>query len=191
MHYNQITERISRTPTSDMFNKAKSEGFDTSKLWFHGTRKRFEGFQLPKRNGVDELGPGIYVTSEKWIANTWARKGGFILICVIKKGPLFDLEKVRDDVKPETLKLLADGYIKYQTEHYPHPTTITYDDFINYGWKNTRNRASIVNLCLSNIGYVGGFRHDSQITGQAVIFKPEDVMIIARNGGKDYMYSND
>lgn len=186
-----IAEKILRKPTQDALAEAEAEGFDGSKLWYHGTRRRFNAFELNKRNGggFDELGQGIYLTAKKWLANTWAKDGGHLLTCVIRKGPLFDLEKIRhpDDA---TLELLSKGYIHYQETRWPHPTDksykVTYENFLD-AWKSSRYRDSFANLCLSAAGYVGGYRVNSQIEGQVVVFKSEDVRIIARNGGKNYI----
>ena len=173
-----LTEaRYPRVPSSDALSKAEQSGFDVAKLWYHGTRKRFDGFRLPKEEGIDELGPGVYVTSEQWLANTWARKGGFVLTCVVRHGKLFDLEQLR---RPETMAILASGYHQYQVERWHDDSAYDFSDV----WKSSRYQSSLANLCLSTAGYVGGYKRDSQIAGQIVVFKPEDVLIVARMGGQ-------
>lgn len=64
-----VTEaRLPRKPSEAVLTQAETAGFDISKLWFHGTRKRFDGFRLPKERGIEELGSGVYLTSIKWLA---------------------------------------------------------------------------------------------------------------------------
>jgi hypothetical protein len=185
MQYTEIIEaRYPRAPSSDALSKAEQAGFDGSKLWYHGTRKRFDGFRLPKEPGIDELGPGVYVTSKQWLANTWARKGGFVLTCVVRHGKLFDLEQLK---RPETMAILASGYHQYQVDRWGDDSDHEQD--FQYVWKNNRYQGSLANLCLSAAGYVGGYKHDSQIAGQIVVFKPDDVLIVARMGGQEYMTS--
>jgi hypothetical protein len=192
MNYDQIVEgKFPRTPSADMLAKAEQAGFDVSKLWYHGTRRRFDDFKLPVTNTprIEELGPGVYVTAKKWLANTWARERGFVLTCVVRKGPLFNLATTKNPA-PETFNILLGGYAKYQNEHWPHPDgkrmEITLDDFM-YDWKISRDHKRLVNLSLAGAGYIGGYDRDSQIEAQIVVFEPEDVMIMARFGGESHM----
>jgi hypothetical protein len=193
MRYSELIEaRFPRVPSTETLAGATQAGFDT-KLWYHGTRRRFDGFQLPTKPGHDELGPGVYVTSRKWLANTWARERGFVLTCVIRAGPLFNLAYLN---RPETKKILAAGYHAFQKERWGEARLVQDaqahgDDLFEYVWKTTRDQVRLANLCLSAAGYVGGYKHDSQIEGQVVVFKPEDVMIVARSGGQSYMSSFD
>jgi hypothetical protein len=177
-----------RTPTADVLANAEQLGFDVSKLWYHGTRRRFDGFRLPKERGIDELGPGVYLTSKRWLANTWARKGGYVLTCVIRQGPLFDLAQLD---RPDTMAVLAAGFRKAQEDRWGKAAE---DDRDTYGddgfadaWKYSRCPHALANTCLSAAGYVGGYKHASQIEGQVVVFRPEDVLIVARAGGRAYI----
>jgi hypothetical protein len=191
MHAIELSElRYPRTATKELLSKAMGAGFDGSKIWFHGTRRRFDGFKLPRQRGIDELGPGVYLTSEKWLANTWARKGGFIVICVIRNGPLFDLADINS---PKTMAVLKQGYRQHNDNQWSPPgSQVTdYDEVFDYMWRDNRYRAQLINSCLSGAGYVGGFKHNSQIAGQVVIFNPDDVTIIARQGGQAWMTTND
>jgi len=63
------------------------------------------------------------------------------------------------------------------------------DDTFSYVWQHGQNRSALINQCLAGAGYVGGYKQDSQIAGQIVVFKPEDVKIVARKGGQSYMTS--
>jgi hypothetical protein len=190
MRFDQILEaKFPRKPSAEILTQAEQSGFDSSKLWFHGTRRRFDGFQLPKERGIDELGPGVYLTSIKWLANTWARERGFIVICVVRHGPIFDLATDLDN--RQTQAILLKGYIQFQNDRWGEssfdPKTIA-STFV-HAWQGSRDQQRLANLCLSGAGYIGGFKHDSQIEGQIVVFKPDDVMIVAREGGQRYMSS--
>jgi hypothetical protein len=190
MFFHEIIEaRYPRQATADALTKAEELNFDVSKLWYHGTRRRFDGFRLPKETGIDELGPGVYLTSKQWLANTWARKGGFILICVIRNGPLFDLAQEKN---PETMTILKQGYrqaaiTQWGTQFAMKPEDI--DDTFEYAWRDSRDRRRLLNNCLSGAGYIGAY--ESQIQGQVVVFKPDDVMIVARRGGEEHMRTFD
>ena len=177
--------RYPKSPSNEALMNAEQSGLDTTNLWYHGTLRRFDGFRLPKTEGIDELGPGVYVTKKKWLANTWAREKGFILTCVVKKGPLFDFEKIND---PQTFKILKDGYNKFQKERWGSKPSD--DDFFKHVWDESLNQSRMANFCLSSAGYIGGFKHNSQIEGQIVVFKPEDAMIVAREKGQSYMSSS-
>lgn len=175
-----------RKPPVEVLARAKQDGFDVAKLWFHGTRRRFDGFQLPKERGIDELGPGVYLTSVKWLANTWARERGFIVICVVRDGPLFDLETIKS---PANIAMMRQVYIRLSLESWfgdkPKDVERRCGEYFDENFK--RNSYATGNRCLSAAGYVGGFKRASQISGQIVVFKPEDVLIVAREGGKAYM----
>ena len=171
--------------------KAAQANFDIATLWYHGTRRRFDGFRLPKEQGIDELGPGVYLTGKQWLANTWARKGGFIVICVIRQGPTFDLADLQ---QPETQAILKHGYRQAANARWGKTFAMPdaeLDDTFAYQWRDGRNRPGLINQCLAGAGYVGAYKQDSQIQGQIVVFKPEDVMIVARRGGENYMTSFD
>jgi hypothetical protein len=182
----ELLERFARTASEKVLASAAQGGFDTSKLWFHGTRKRFNGFRLGAR-GIDELGPGVYLTDQKWLANTWAREGGLIAICVVRRGPLFDLESVG---RPEVIEMMRAAYIRKSIEEWvgkiPDDAAEysgTYFDELLVG----RDPKRVINRCLHLMGYIGAFKHHSQIEGQIVVFQPSDVMIVARQPGARYM----
>src|ERR1700748_598432 len=69
---------------------AESQGFDTSKIWFHGSRRAFKTFGDPSAKGVNEWGVGICLTDRWNYANSWARQGGYVYECYIRRGEIFD-----------------------------------------------------------------------------------------------------
>lgn len=160
---------------------AAAEGFDTSKVWFHGTGRRFNAFRDSREDGIDELGPGIYVTGHRYVANTWARKGGFILSCLIRKGPLFDMDKI--DTR-EAKDLFVQGYKAKMIEKWGDDGTNDYGELFDYAMQGTRNRYRLINYCMSGTEYVGGFKRHSQIPDQLVVYRIADVRIIAREKGE-------
>ncbi len=50
--------------------RAKEMGFDTSKVWYHGTNTEFEGFQ----EGKGIFGKGVYLTTDPEAASSYAHK---------------------------------------------------------------------------------------------------------------------
>lgn len=182
-----LFERFARTASAKVLASAAQGGFDTTKLWFHGTRKRFNDFRLSRERGIDELGPGVYLTDQKWLANTWAREGGLIAICVVRRGPLFDLEQVG---RPEVVEKMREAYVHHSLDEWFGDKP---DDAADYSAKHFdellagRDPKRVVNLCLRLMGYIGAFKHQSQIEGQIVVFQPSDVMIIARQPGARHM----
>lgn len=67
MRYFELSEdtkpRITKTLSPSMTEIAQSQGFNVSKIWYHGTTRRFTSFRNAKEGrGVEELGSGIYLT---------------------------------------------------------------------------------------------------------------------------------
>lgn len=162
----------------DAVSAAVADGF-APKIWYHGTRRRFDGFRIPSKPGIDELGPGVYLVPRWNTANWWARETGFILSCVIRSGPLFDLSKAEDE---DTRHLLLKGYNAVSIGRWGAGQTFDAELFATV-WRQTTNRYRLINSCLSGAGFVGGYDDRSQIPDQIVVFKPEDVRILARSRG--------
>lgn len=178
-------KRMPREATPEAIQAALADGFD-DKIWFHGTRRRFNAFRDPKGGGIDELGPGIYLTDKRFVANAWAHKGGFILSCVIRKGPLFDLNKLTFDRQTQrygkgAVEELHAAHSKMMNDRFG-PNSV-YDDETFMSLFKRRGR-ELANLSLPYLGYIGGYDRYSQIPGQVVIFNPEDVRVIARAPGE-------
>lgn len=162
--------RMPRVVTDAMLAQASADGFDT-KIWYHGTNRRFASFRQSKGGGVDELGRGIYLTDRIRYANMWAQTGGFVLSCVVRKGKLFDLETAKTDAG---MRILYDAFNTYNPGW-------EYDEFVDHFSKY--DVASSIGRVLPSVGYVGAYDARSQIPGQVVIFKAEDVRILARVPG--------
>jgi hypothetical protein len=63
-------QRIDRSPEA---RKARAEemGFDTSKVYYHGTEKNFDSF---KAGGGGHVGPGIYITENQAVAENFGSR---------------------------------------------------------------------------------------------------------------------
>lgn len=189
----------------DLMAKAEAQGFDTSRLWYHGTRSKamFKSFKLPKKskNG-EELGQGVYVTKYPGTANVWAQGNGQVITCVLRKGKLFEMSTLnqtaifsshpdKDDRYADPMwreiyrgfTLLMKGYESSPGANDAHGG---YDDFV----KRLANHTLDLGRCLAQIGYIGVTSRNSQIRGQAVIWDANDVMIVGRTSGFEG-YSSD
>ena len=61
--------------------RAKEMGFDTSKVWYHGTRADFTSFNTTT-NGAAE---GVYMDDSAYKANIFARnEGGNVIACYVR-----------------------------------------------------------------------------------------------------------
>jgi len=61
---------------ASQLGRAQQLGFDTSKVWYHGTTKRIAKFKQGNPDkGFNELGPGIYLATDATHAGTWAGWG--------------------------------------------------------------------------------------------------------------------
>jgi hypothetical protein len=177
MRFDEILcERIMKTISPKMQAEAEAQGFDTTRILYHGTNRRFTGFRLPKTRGYDELGQGVYVTDVKWLANTWARSKGFVLSCYIKKGPLLDLGD-----REAKMRAAYEGHCLFMDDTFGPDTNsrYDYDDFLDMA-----KRMTDFNRFLAYTDFVGGYDASSQIRGQIVVFRPENVMIVAREAGE-------
>jgi hypothetical protein len=68
-------EALGRTPNLDMSREARlaraeAMGFDTSKVWYHGSGEDFENFKPSAAS--EALGPGVYVSDMPKVANAYA-----------------------------------------------------------------------------------------------------------------------
>lgn len=186
MRYHQILE--AKLPMDDASRLARAEemGFDTSKVWYHGTmRKTFKNFRVGK-GGIDELGPGVYFCGSETRAGTWGRPalGGRILACFIKRGKLYDYSKLRpckqtaDRTRNAEIERIHAYHTKYMNDHFAMPGVKSgYDleDFIEF----MRGRGvGDFNRFLAHAGYIGAVDHYSQIPDQVVVFDPTNIRSI-------------
>jgi hypothetical protein len=81
--------------------------------------------------------------------------------------------------------LLRKGYIQYAVDREGPGSAKDAAYVFKSEWE--RHGPRLVNRCLAGLGYIGAYKKDSQIPGQVVVFKPADVMIVARQGGQNYM----
>lgn len=160
---------------------AEAAGFDTSKVWYHGTSaKDFKSFRYGK-DGVDELGPGIYFTSDPWYAEAWAGRslqtGGRIIPAYLKQGDIFDLSVmrmaysgVRSEQRSKVWEPLAQRILDRHDGNYA-------------GWTDVNELADRIkdigkqqmNEVLYLAGYVGAENKYSQIPGQVVVFNARNI----------------
>jgi hypothetical protein len=168
-------------------NTAESEGFDTSKIWYHGSGKTFTKFKEPDDKGINELGIGVYLTSEKYLANTWARRGGKIYECFIKPGDIYDFSK---PLTPAVINRLHTGHSKFMENRYGPKSAYSLKSFMNILRNKTDRQTNKTylhpdaNKLLNLSGYIGAIDHRSQIPGQIVIFDPRNVFILRRLPGE-------
>lgn len=176
----------------DATSRAEKKGFDTSKIWYHGSRAQFKTFKRPKPHiGIQELGLGIYLTSRWNTANAWAGHGGHVYRCFVRKGPVFDKAALLTD---EVLHHLHNEHSSFMRLHYGDAGAYDYVTFIEQVLKLKRCGTSIVptygsaipNSMLQKAGYVGAVNERSQIQGQIVVFDRGDVFIAERGEGGSY-----
>ena len=185
---------------------AQAEGFDTSAIWYHGTRSKgkFTKFKLPSRsrNGA-ELGSGVYVTSYVGTANVWAQGNGAILACVLREGKLIEMSNMQysqlwdsgPDRDPKWANpLWNDAYRGYCLSMAGFESTPGANDaclpYREFAEQINKGKISIAS-CLSQIGYIGATSRYSQIKGQAVIWNPEDVRIVGKSTGFEGYYHDE
>lgn len=177
----RITKTISPAATS----AAAAEGFDTSKIWFHGTTRSFRAFREPKEGGINELGVGVYLTDEWDYANTWARSGGFVYECYLRKGgEIFDYSK---NMTKDAIRRAHQGHTEFMNKRYGPKGAYDYDSFVKHilsrSYIDTLSGKRFAAQFLKWAGYMGAVDPTSQIPGQIVVFNPADVFIAARGAG--------
>jgi hypothetical protein len=178
---------------------AEAAGFDTSKVWYHGTTaKDFKAFR-PGKNGVNELGEGIYFTDKPMYAEAWAGRldmGGRIIPAYLKQGDIFDLGAKRDltalakrlkamnpvtDAERQAKQIRA---TKRVTEWTPEESRIINDASMDL-WRTwlLESDADLakqigrgdLNVWLARAGYIGAKNANSQIPGQVVVFDAKNI----------------
>lgn len=186
-----------------LMTMADQNGFDTSRLWYHGSKskRKFTKFKIPdvSRNGT-ELGRGVYVTRFPGTANVWAQGQGTVYACVLRKGKLVEYSDMPTSAlwnsSPEqddrwANPLWRECYLGFRTKmerDYGPGSDPGYREFAERMNKGTISIA----YCLDEMGYIGATSRYSQIRGQAVIWNPDDVMIVGRAPGFDgFVYDPD
>lgn len=174
---------------------AEASGFNTDITYYHGTaaKKDFKKFKVG-RGGVDELGPGVYVTTLPHLAGSWAgyslEDGGRVLPLYIRDGDLFDIGEFRRNAKdwrdlvPLAQRLKNSNEALSTQESMTAPTDELWKTWLAESDENlakhlfSMRRPAEINVWLSRAGYVGAYDGQSQIPGQVVVFKPDDVRSI-------------
>ncbi|MEN6302650.1 MAG: hypothetical protein ABFD96_08005, partial [Armatimonadia bacterium] len=179
---------------------AERSGFDTSKVWYHGTTaKAFRSFK-PGKGGVDELGSGIYFTGDPGVAQAWAGRhldqGGRLIPAYIRKGDLFDSSKPVDyealarrikernpvtDIERRAKVIAQTRQIAEWTEEEKSVFNAANVEL----WRSwlmesdedlaAQIRRGSLNTWLARAGYVGRVNQNSQIKDQVVVFRPQDI----------------
>lgn len=177
---------VSARQQADANAAAEAAGFDTSQKWYHGTaaKRNFKTFKAGK-GGVDELGPGVYFTSKPEYANAWARgDGGRVMPVYLRRGDVFDLGEFRrtrgvgprseSDARwflPLARRVLASDRLP------PTLAKATEQDIAD----RIRATPREINRWLDLAGYVGARDEDSQVPGQIVVFRPENIRSVFAN----------
>ncbi len=178
---------------------ADRAGFDTSKVWYHGTTaKVFKSFK-PGKGGIDELGTGIYFTGDPDVAGAWAGRpgmGGRIIPAYLRKGDIYDstdgvdymalVRRIRErnpvqDFEREAKRIRSS---KSVTEWTPEEAQLINraDAELWRSWllENDEDLAAQMrrgglNTWLDRAGYIGRINRNSQIKDQVVVFRPENI----------------
>ena len=182
MNINEITQ-------SQYQQNAEKSGFDTMAIWYHGTQVQqdFSTFKVGK-GGVNELGPGIYVTRDPKVAETYAGKHGRIIPLYVKRGDVFDAAEFRraNLGSDAGYMNLANKILKNSPDSYSHLFSgdDTTDDKILKVCAAIRNR--ITNSLLELAGYIGKTTSvgSTQIEDQMVVFSPRSLKSAIGNSGK-------
>ena len=179
---------------------AERAGFDTSKVWYHGTTaKAFRSFK-PGKGGVDELGAGIYFTGDPGVAQAWAGRhldqGGRLIPAYIRKGDIFDSSKPVDyealarrikERNPVTdierrAKIIAETrpITEWTEEEKSVFNAANAEPWRSWLMESDKDMAAQIrrgglNAWLSRAGYVGRVNQNSQIKDQVVVFRPQDI----------------
>jgi hypothetical protein len=158
----------------------------SDKVYYHGTANKtnFRRFKVGT-DGVDDLGPGIYVTPDPDLAAWWARaEGGRIMPLRIRKGDYFDLNRFVDySAHKGIFQELANRVAAFDPLPKPWgwPGTprmsakeIAADMYDR--WQSSNDRARTTNYFLRAAGYIGAYDRDSQFgERQIVIFDPKNI----------------
>ncbi|HOV59000.1 MAG TPA: hypothetical protein PLN91_14070, partial [Rhodanobacteraceae bacterium] len=160
----------------EYLRKAEENGYDTGKVYFHGTtaKTNFARFKVGK-GGYDELGPGIYITSDPWYADAFNgrgdREGGRTMPVFLRKGDLADLSK-----RP-AWRELAERVIAREDGSDWKPGELSL-----HIMATSRDKANF-NRWLERAGYIGAVDPNSQIPGQVVVFDPTSLKSAIGNRG--------
>lgn len=192
-------------PGSPLPLAAAQEEFDTSKLWFHGTKspRNFKTFKAGS-GGVNELGRGIYFASDPEIAQAWAGRpgqGGRIIPVFLRKGDVFDLstridfhalaqrivernEVTADELLAKKIRSEKD-VLSWSPQDQSLINRVSQELWRTWLMEPLEDFASWVkescrggdhlNTWLERAGYIGAVNPKSQIAGQIVVFKPSDI----------------
>lgn len=173
-----------RQITPQRVAEAQSQGFNTDKIWYHGSTRRFTSFRDGKEDAINELGVGIYLTKEWYAANAWALDKGFVYQCYLRDGDIFDFSK---EPTKEVLKRLHAGHSKMMDERFGPDSGYPFKDFVTKILKKQQTISSprYPTKFIQWAGYMGAIDPHSQIPGQIVVFNPSDIYIAARGLGNE------
>jgi len=181
-------------------------GFDASKTWFHGTNasRNFRSFKAGDK-GVDELGTGVYFTSDPDVAQAWAGRpgdGGRIIPVILRKGEVIDLSRPLDyldlarrikDRNPVTdderlaAKIRSEkdiGSWSRDEQEIVNRTSVdlwrswlhtTDEELAAHIREGRRHLGPRWTMWLDRAGYIGAVNPQSQIRGQIVVFDPRNI----------------
>ncbi len=202
----QIWYRVEGPVRQVMESRPEDAGFDGSKLWFHGTTasRNFRSFKAGA-GGVDELGSGIYFTSDASVAQAWAGRmgeGGRIVPVVLRKGEMLDLSEPVDyialarrirgrypdvDVHREAALIRAEKSVtewsqleqqvinRAGEEPWKDWLLEGDEDLATHIKASRRRSGGRWTAWLDRAGYLGAFNRNSQVPGQIVVFDPRNI----------------
>jgi hypothetical protein len=175
-------EMLDLPPNNSSMDRARAMGFDMDYNALHGTAaaKDFKSFKAGK-DGVDELGKGIYFTNRPEYANTWAQtlQDGRVMPSMVKKGDYFDLENSPDFVDLATrtqermkagVQMNKDPNLDSLMKTWANSDPEFFASHLKNQWRTGQNDV------LERAGYVGSQTSGyQQVPGQRVIFNPANI----------------
>ncbi len=169
-------------PNNTPLDRARAMGFDVDTTYYHGTNNtpNFTKFKEGK-NGIDELGKGVYFTTHRDIAKTWASgfgnsvPNGRIIPVLLNTGKVYDIHKEKYWPNPNTRKELYQAFKE-------HPMNSDCSDSEEDQEILQDRRSYMVKHKFNELLKIGGYHSvvdkSSQIPGQINILHPNRIRSI-------------
>lgn len=170
----------------EQLGRAEQLGFNTSKVWYHGSKIDFERFRKATTWRLD-LGPGIYLTSDPDLASQYSGMDGLrkdaknplgpsdrpqVYPVFIRNGPIWRWDSFMYHTPKNRMMLDA-------IKRYIALTGSSEEDA--YKMIHTKLSAGVdrgANTFLKSLGYIGAMDDDSAHTSQIVVFDSKNIRSI-------------
>jgi len=167
--------------------QAEALGFDTSKVYYHGTTRNFRKFKPGREDrGVNELGLGVYLATDTWHASAWANaEKGQVYPCFVRKGPVWDWDvylRANDSERKSLLAPIVKGWVRMMNDQFS--ITGYSGASMEDGWELVQRLFDVwwpsesSNKFLKWGGFIGSVKKDSQVPTQICVFDPSDIRSI-------------